>query len=57
MMKRAPIDKQDIQRVRAAMKAHQKRIDGHGGDPGAPVDKKTDEQSMAPVEAIWPAGQ
>ena len=39
------------------MKAHQKRIDGQGGDPGASVDKKTDEQSIAPVEAIRPAGQ
>ena len=52
MMIRAPIDKQDIQRVREAMKAHQKRIDGHGGDPGAPVDKKTDEQAITQMVQI-----
>ena len=51
MMIRAPIDKQDIQRVREAIKAHQTRIDGHGAPGSPPVDKKTDEQSIAPVEA------
>ena len=44
-MMRAPIDKQDIQRVREAIKAHQKRIDGHR-------DHQTPKAVQSPVQ--WP---
>lgn len=56
-MNRAPIDKQDIRRIREAMKARQARMDGRGEVAGVPADKEPEKQALTPVEAIRPAGQ